>query len=120
MRFSDLQNGDTHWIKPFAIRKRKKTAVHQDPYLNPLAPMAVAIIRQIRTYHEHERARKNAAYGGTWNGQQWGWPREAISDFVFPSRTDPTAGARSFWAEEMKELTEKADIEDFKPHDLRR
>ena len=37
-----------------------------------------------------------AAYGGTWNGKQWGWPREAISDFVFPSRTDPGAGARNF------------------------
>src|SRR5580704_1382105 len=120
MRFSDLQQGDTHWIKPFAIRKRKKTAVHQDPYLIPLAPMAVAIIRQIRTYHEQELARKNAAYGGTWNGKQWGWPREAISDFVFPSRTDPAAGARNFWAEEVKELAEKADVEDFKPHDLRR
>jgi integrase len=47
-------------------------------------------------------------------------PREAISDFVFPSRTDPAAGARNFWAEEIKELAEKADIADFKPHDLRR
>ena len=60
------------------------------------------------------------AYGGTWNGKKWGWPREAISDFVFPSRTDPAAGARNFWAEEIKELAEKADIADFKPHDLRR
>jgi integrase len=120
MRFSDLHKGGTHWIKPFAIRKRKKTAVHQDPYLIPLAPMAVAIIGQIRTYHEQELARKNAAYGGTWNGKKWGWPREAISDFVFPSRTNPAAGARNFWAEEIKELAEKADIADFKPHDLRR
>jgi hypothetical protein len=63
MKFSDLHNGGTHWIKPFAIRKRKKTAVRQDPYLIPLAPMAVGIIGQIRTYHEHELARKNAAYG---------------------------------------------------------
>jgi hypothetical protein len=61
MRFSDPQQGDTHWIKPFAIRKRKKTALHQHPYLIPLAPMAVAIVRQIRTYHEHELG--NAAYG---------------------------------------------------------
>jgi integrase len=58
--------------------------------------------------------------GGTWNGKKWGWPREAISDFVFPSRTNPAAGARNFWAEEIKELAEKADIADFKPHDLRR
>jgi len=120
MRFSDLQHGETHWIKPFAIRKRKKTAAHPDPYLIPLAPMAVTIIRQIRTYHEQELARKNAAYGGTWNGKKWGWPRDAISDFVFPSRTNPAAGARNFWAEEIKELNEKADIKDFKPHDLRR
>ena len=41
MRFSDLHNRGTHWIKPFVIRKRKKTAVRQDPYLIPLAPMAV-------------------------------------------------------------------------------
>jgi integrase len=120
MRFSDLHQGDVEWIKPFAIRKRKKTAVHQDPYLIPLAPMAVAIIHQIRTHHEQELARKNAAYGGTWNGKQWGWPREAISDFVFPSRTDPAAGARNFWAEEIKELTKQAGVDDFRPHDLRR
>jgi integrase len=30
MRFSDLHNRGTHWIKPFVIRKRKKTAVRQD------------------------------------------------------------------------------------------
>ena len=36
------------------------------------------------------------------------------------ARTDPAAGARNFWAEEIKELAEKADIPDFKPHDLRR
>ena len=52
--------------------------------------------------------------------QKWGWPREAISDFVFPSRTDPAAGARNFSADEIKELAEKADVTDFKPHDLRR
>ena len=82
--------------------------------------MAVAIIQQIKTYHEQELARKNAAYGGTWNGKKWGWPRAAISDFVFPSRTDPAAGARNFWAEEIKGITEKATIDDFKPRDLRR
>lgn len=52
MRFSDLHNGGVQWIKPFEIRKRKKTAVNQEPYLIPLAAMAIAIIRQIRTYHE--------------------------------------------------------------------
>ncbi len=120
MRFSDLREQDTHWIKPFAIRKRKKTAVHQTPCLIPLGPMAVAIVRKARTHHEQELARKNAAYGGTWNGKKWGWPREAISDFVFPSRTDPEAPARNFWAEEIKELSTQAKVEDFRPHDLRR
>jgi integrase len=120
MRFSDLQNSNVEWVKPFEIRKRKKTAVNKDPYLIPLAPMAVAIVHQIKMYHEQELARKNAAYGGTWNGKKWGWPREAISDFVFPSRTDPAAGARNFWAEEIKELMTKANVDDFRPHDLRR
>jgi integrase len=120
MRFSDLRNGGVQWVKPFEIRKRRKTAVSHDPYLIPLPPMAVAIIRQIKTYHEQELARKNAAYGGTWNGTKWGWPRDAISDFVFPSRIDPAAGARNFWAEEIKELTKKANVDDFRPHDLRR
>lgn len=39
---------------------------------------------------------------------------------MFPSRTDPEAGARNFWAEEIKELSTKAHVEDFRPHDLRR
>ena len=120
MLFSDLHKGGVQWIKSFEIRKRRKTAVNQGPYLIPLAPMAVTIIRQIRTYHEQELARKNAAYGGTWNGRKWGWPCEAISDFVFPSRTDPEAGARNFWAEEVKELSKKANVDDFRLHDLRR
>jgi hypothetical protein len=37
-----------------------------------------------------------------------------------PDRTNPEAGALNVWAEEIKELTKKADIEDFRPHDLRR
>ena len=39
---------------------------------------------------------------------------------MFPSRTDPEAGARNFWAEEIKELSKKANVDDFRPHDLRR
>jgi integrase len=37
-----------------------------------------------------------------------------------PESHGSAAGARNFWAEEIKELAEKADIADFKPHDLRR
>lgn len=110
MRFSDLREQDTHWIKPFAIRKRKKTAVHQTPCLIP---------RFGRTMSRSWRGRMQHT-GGTWNGKKWGWPRAAISDFVFPSRTDPEAPARNFWAEEVKELSRQAKVDDFRPHDLRR
>jgi hypothetical protein len=63
-----------------------------------------------------ERLRKNAEYGGTWNGKKYGgWPREHISDWVFPSRTNPANSMADFFGKEdavMKALTK---VEDFDP-----
>jgi hypothetical protein len=48
------------------------TDTHQHPHLVPLGPIAVAIVRNLKDYHERERTRKNAEYGGTWNGKKYG------------------------------------------------
>jgi integrase len=116
----DLDTTPGRWVKPFEIRKRKRESQHKNPFLIPLAPMAVSILRKLKEYHEQELNRKNALYGGTWNGEKWGWPREGISDFAFPSRRNPEEGATNFWAEEVKEMASRAKVDDFRPHDLRR
>jgi integrase len=91
----DLDGG--LWTKAFQFRKRKPTDTHQPPHLVPLAPMAVTILRNLKDYHERELARKNATYGGTWNGKKYGgWPREQISDWVFPGRTNPAHAMASY------------------------
>jgi len=84
------------------------------PYLIPARADAVAIIPDQdvpRNRSWRERMRPMVARG---TARNWGWPRAAISDFVFPSRTDPAPG-RNFWAGRIKELSEKAAIDDFKP-----
>jgi hypothetical protein len=58
--------------------KRKPTETHQHPDLVPLAPMVVAVLWKPKEYHGRERVRKNAEYGGTWNGECGGWPRGHI------------------------------------------
>jgi integrase len=83
--------------------------------------MAVAILRNLKDYHERELARKNATYGGTWNGKKYGgWPRERISDWVFPSRTNPAHAMANFFGKEDAVMRALAKVEDFDPHDLRR
>ncbi|NOT27764.1 MAG: integrase family protein [Acidobacteria bacterium] len=109
------------WNKAFAFRKRKPTEVHQHSHLVPLSPMAVAVLRGLKAYHERELARKNAEYGGTWNGKKFGgWPREHISDWVFPSRTNPARAMANFFGKETAVMRTLAKVEDFDPHDLRR
>jgi hypothetical protein len=79
------------WTKAFRFRKRKRTDTHQHPHLVPLAPIAIAILRNnLKDYHERELARKNAAYGGTWNGKKYGgWPRDQISLGMKPIALPP-------------------------------
>jgi integrase len=109
------------WTKAFQFRKRKPTDTHQHPHLVPLGPMAVAILRNLKDDHERELARKNATYGGTWNGKKYGgWPRERISDWVFPSRTNPAHAMANFFGKEDAVMRALAKVEDFDPHDLRR
>ena len=109
------------WTKAFQFRKRKPTDTHQHSHLVPLAPMAVAVLRKLKEYHERERVRKNAEYGGTWNGKKYGgWPREHISDWVFPSRTNPANSMANFFGKEDAVMKALAKVEDFDPHDLRR
>jgi hypothetical protein len=82
--------------------------------------MAVAVLRTLKEYHERERVRKNAEYGGTWNGKKYGgWPREHISDCVFPSRT-PANSMANFFGKEDAVMEALAKVEDFDLHDLRR
>jgi integrase len=115
----DLDTG--LWTKAFQFRKRKPTDMHQRAHLVPLAPMAVAVLRKLKEYHERERVRKNAEYGGTWNGKKYGgWPREHISDWVFPSRTNPANAMANFFGKEDAVMKALAKVEDFDPHDLRR
>ena len=63
----------------------------------------------------------NAVYGGTWNGKRYGgWPREQISDWVFPSRTNPARAMANFFGKEDAVMRALAKVDDFDPHDLRR
>jgi hypothetical protein len=57
------------WTKAFKFRKRKLTEINQHPQLVPLAPMAIAILRKLKDYHERELARKNATYGARGTGK---------------------------------------------------
>jgi hypothetical protein len=83
--------------------------------------MAVTILRKLKNHHERERIRKNAEYGGTWNGRKYGgWPRGQISDWVFPSRTNPANSMANFFAKEDAVMRALAKVKDFDPHDLRR
>jgi hypothetical protein len=90
--------------KAFRFRKRKRTDTHQQPHLVPLAPIAIAILRNnLKDYHERELARKSAAYGGTWNGKKYGgWPREQISDWVFSIRTNPAHAMANFFGKRTR------------------
>jgi integrase len=109
------------WAKAFQFRKRKPTDTRQDRHLVPLAPMAVAILRKLKDHHERELVRKNAEYGGTWNGKKYGgWPRAHISDWVFPSRTDPANAMANFFGKEDAVMKALAKVDDLEPHDLRR
>jgi integrase len=83
--------------------------------------MAVAILRKLKEYHVRELVRKNAEYGGTWNGKKYGrWPRESISEWVFPSRTNRANSMANFFGKEDAVMRALAKVEDFDPHDLRR
>jgi hypothetical protein len=78
--------------------------------------MAVAVLRKLKEYHERERVRKNADYGGTWNGKKYGgWPREHISDWVFPRRTNPANSMANFFGKEDAAMKALAKVEDFDP-----
>lgn len=96
MQWSTLKSDQ--WVKPFAIRKRRLTTRHQDPYLIVLSPMALDILARIR------------ALG-------------LAGDYVFPRKLRnglPEKGAQNFFAKETTELCARAKIQDFVPHDLRR
>ena len=58
--------------------------------------------------------------GGKWNGKKWGSPRGQISDWVFPSRTEPARAMAHFFGKEDAVMRALAKVEDFDPHDLRR
>jgi integrase len=121
MRWSAIDLDAGLWTKAFQFRKRKPTDTRQDPHLVPLAPLAVTILRKLKDHHERELIRKNAEYGGTWNGKKYGgWPREQISDWVFPSRTNPANSMANFFGKEDAVMRALAKVEDFDPHDLRR
>ena len=72
MRWSAIDLEAGVWTKAFQFRKRKPTDAHQLPHLVPLAPMTMVILRHLKDDHERERVRKNAEYGGTWNGKKYG------------------------------------------------
>jgi integrase len=63
-----------------------------------------------------QRARRHGNTGKKFGG----WPRDHISDWVFPSRTNPEASMANFFAKERVVMRTLAKVEDFDPHDLRR
>lgn len=119
MRWPDLDFDKAIWIEPFEFRKRRPTDSDRDPHVVPLAPMALEILKRLKDYRERELARKNAEFGGTWRGRENAWPRERVSDWVFPSAKGAGHLPNYFYRETVA-MMKLAKVDDFNPHDLRR